>query len=149
MDKRIEDYSGGFGVTEVSRLTGINRVTLHVWDKSGFLAPSLIKGGRGTGNRRRYSFDDLVALRVARRLRDEGVSLGALRKIARYLKKTEEAQNPLASSYLALQGRDVVMIRGEEVVSVLAKPGQYTLLLKLDLAAEASLTLARIGASAA
>jgi DNA-binding transcriptional MerR regulator len=129
--------SAGFGAGEVQRFTGISRITLHVWDKSGFLRPALSRGGKGTGNRRKYSFADIVALRVIKKLRLEGVSLRALKKVAKYLREREGVENPFAQRVLAVNGSDVVMVSPEEVVSVLKKPGQHYLLLKLDIEDEA------------
>jgi DNA-binding transcriptional MerR regulator len=71
----------GYSVSQVERLTGINRKTLHFWDRTGFLSPS-VRAAHGTGSRRLYSFRDLVALKVAAQLRDAGVSLQSLRIVA-------------------------------------------------------------------
>lgn len=138
-----------FGVTEVERLTGVSRVTLHVWDRSGFFRPSLAPGGKGTGNRRKYSFADIVAVRVVKKLRDEGIGLRALRKVAAKVREFEKVENPFAERYLAVRGKDVVLIRGDEVVSVLSAPGQYTLFLHLDLGAEADRLLLALHTDAA
>lgn len=126
-----------YGVGEVERLTGVNRITLHVWDRSGFCRPSVAGGGKGTGNRRKYSFPDVVALRVIKGLRDAGVSVRALRKIDKFLKEKEGLENPFAERFFSVQGEDVVMLGKDEAVSVLKRPGQYALMLRLDLEAEA------------
>lgn len=141
--------AGSFGAGEVQRFTGISRITLHVWDKSGFLRPALSRGGKGTGNRRKYSFADIVALRVIKKLRLEGVSLRALRKVAKYLREREGLENPFAQRVLAVSGPDVVMVSPEEVVSVLKRPGQHYLLLKLDIEDEARRLTEEIKSSAA
>lgn len=138
-----------YGMGEVSRLTGISRITLHVWDRTGFLRPGLYSGGRGTGNRRKYAFVDIVALRVVKKLRDQGVSLAALKKIARYLNPGSPGVQTLKSACLAVSGSDVVMKEGEEVFSVLKKPGQYTLLFPLDMATEKATLLEEIKKAAA
>ncbi len=138
-----------FGSTEVERLTGVSRITLHVWERSGLLRPSIESGGRGTGNRRKYSFSDLVALRVIRRLRAEGISVKALKKVAKHLREREGVENPFSGRMLAVSGKDVVMVSPEEVVSVLKKPGQHYLLLKLDLCGEAKRLCDELGSAAA
>ena len=135
--RRVDPVVRTYGVGEVERLTGLSRVTLHVWDRTGFIRPSVSLGGRGTGNRRKYSFADVVALRVAKGFREAGISVRALRKAAKYLREREGVDNPFAERYLAVQGRDVVMIREDEAVSLLKRPGQYTMLLRFDLAGEA------------
>ncbi len=134
--KRVDPVVRAYGIGEVCRITGLNRITLHLWDKTGFLRATVAGGGRGTGNRRKYSFGDLVALRLAKKLRDGGVSLRALKKIAAYLKKLGKKENSFGACYLALSGTDVVMKRGDEVFSVLEKPGQYSLIFPLDVQRE-------------
>lgn len=147
--RRLADpLARAYGVGEVERLTGISRITLHVWDRSGFISPSVASGGGGTGNRRRYSFPDIIALRVARRLRDQGISLQALRKVSKYLREKEGVDNPFAQRYLAVYGADVVMVRKDEVVSVLNTPGQCWLL-HLDLEGEAKKLIRDVEAMAA
>jgi len=147
--RRADPVVRAYGVGEVEKLTGISRITLHVWDRNAFVKPSLSAGGRGTGNRRKYSFADVVALRVIKRLRGEGVPIRALKKVAQYLKEREGVENPFAERVLAMSGSDVVMVSPEEVISVLEKPGQYLLLLNLNLEDEAAVLRAKIAESAA
>lgn len=138
-----------FGATDVERVTGISRITLHAWDRSGFFRPSVAPGGKGTGNRRKYSFADVIALRVIKRLRDEGISLRSLRRVAAKVRELEKVENPFAERFLAVSGRDVLLMRGDEAVSVLAAPGQYSLFLRLDLGAEVERVKLALGARAA
>jgi DNA-binding transcriptional MerR regulator len=135
--RTVDPLVRAYGVGEVEKLSGISRITLHVWDRSGFICPTVVGGGAGTGNRRKYSFSDIVALRVAKRLRDDGISLQALRRVSKYLRERENVENPFAERYLAVHGTDVVMVRKDEVVSLLQSPGQYWLL-HLDLEGEAA-----------
>lgn len=113
----------GFTVSQVERLTGVNRKTLHFWDHSGFLSPSLQRA-HGTGSRRLYSFRDLVALRVAAQLRKAGISLQSLRAVTERLKTLTDLDNPLAETYLVTDGVDVWERRGDELLSWLREPGQ-------------------------
>jgi len=113
----------GFSTSQVERLTGIGAKTLHFWDRSGFLSPSLVQA-HGTGSRRVYSFRDLVALRVAAQLREAGISLQSLRKVMAVLRDMRHLENPLAETYLITNGHDVLEKRGDEIMSVLRQPGQ-------------------------
>lgn len=74
-----------FGRKAVLALLGISKMQLEHWDRSGIVRPSKAAAGKGT--RREYSFRDLVALKVAKRLRDEGISLQKIRKALAYLRK--------------------------------------------------------------
>jgi DNA-binding transcriptional MerR regulator len=74
-----------FGRKAVMSLVGISKMQLEHWDRSGIVRPT--KAAAGKGSRREYDFRDLVALKVAKRLRDEGVSLQKVRKSLAYLRK--------------------------------------------------------------
>ncbi|MBN2804899.1 MAG: tetratricopeptide repeat protein [Deltaproteobacteria bacterium] len=62
--------SATFTKKEVSSLFNISDGRLLYWDKSGFITPSAV-----IGNRRRYSFSDLISIRSALELLENGVSL--------------------------------------------------------------------------
>ena len=55
----------GFTAKQVVALTGVPYKRLDSWANSGFLMPSIAEAD-GTGSRRLYSFQDLVALRTAK-----------------------------------------------------------------------------------
>jgi DNA-binding transcriptional MerR regulator len=122
----------GWTAPHAARLTGLGYARLDNWDRSGFLSPSLVAAS-GKGRTRRYSFRDLVALRVARELRDAGVTLQGLRKVVAELRARESVEQPLASTWLVTDGRDVFIRRGDEVMSVLQRPGQQCLTFVVDL----------------
>ncbi len=122
----------GFSTVQVERLTGIGAKTLHFWDRSGFLSPSLV-AAHGTGSRRIYSFRDLVALRVAAQLRDAGISLQSLRKVMSALREMHGLEQPLAETYLVTNGHDVFEKHGEDVMSVLRQPDQVMFSFVIDL----------------
>lgn len=123
----------GFRTSEAAKLTGLTVRQLDHWDRTGFIRPSLAPAA-GKGSARLYSFLDVVQLRVARELRDAGVSLQALRRIVDYLCEVEELEHPLAEARLVVNGSDVMLVRGrKELVSVLAAPGQSVLRFVLDL----------------
>src|SRR4051812_17342639 len=105
----------GFRTPQVAQLTGINPKTLHYWAVTGFLKPSVAEAD-GTGTRRVYSFQDLVAVRVARELRHAGVSLQALRLVVERLRKQKNLRHPMAEAFLAFDGRDVIIKDGNSLV---------------------------------
>lgn len=122
----------GFPTTQVERLTGIGAKTLHFWDRTGFLSPSILQA-HGTGSRRIYSFRDLVALRVAAELRDAGISLQSLRKVVSGLREIRGLEQPLAETYLITNGQDVFEKHGPDIISVLNQPRQQCWLFVVDL----------------
>lgn len=75
-----------FGKKVVVALTGVSYKQLDHWAITGVLRPA-VRAATGKGSRREYDFQDLVALKVAKRLRDEGISLQKIRKTLAYLRK--------------------------------------------------------------
>jgi DNA-binding transcriptional MerR regulator len=128
MGKIRESFSAG----EASQLTGVTYRTLDHWARTKFIVPS-ISEAQGTGTERKYGFNDLVALRVARELRDGGVSTQALRQVVDFLRR-KGLQNPLSESRLVVVGSDVHLLNGcEEIVSLLNKPGQAVFAFMINL----------------
>ena len=123
----------GFTARQVLKLTGVPYSTLNLWAKSGLVQPS-VSAGKGTGTERVYSFSDLVALKVAFKLRKQGVKTSSLKKIVEFLRNSENIDKPLSEAHLVVNGRDVALVREGEFVSALSKPGQGYLRFVVDLA---------------
>ena len=123
MDARISE--GAFTSGQACRFTGVPYRRLDYWASSGFLSPSA-QAAEGTGTWRGYTFRDLVQLRVAKRLRDAGISLQGLRKVQQRLQQERQLEAPLAATYLVTNGRDVFEVKhGKDAVwSLLQAPGQ-------------------------
>jgi DNA-binding transcriptional MerR regulator len=99
-----------FTTGQVRRLTGATARQLDHWAWSGFLCPS----GQGSV-KRRYSFEDLVRIRVVMRLKDQGVTLQMIRKAVDKL--GEHNQDPLRElSLIALDGEVFVYRDRREAV---------------------------------
>ncbi len=122
-----------FTAKQVIRLTGINRNTLHHWAKTGFVVPS-VANTKGTGNKRQWSFQDIVAIKTAVMLRQGGVSQQALRRVVSYIQTHHGIERPLASARLIVAGDDVVYFYDEKtMVSALRRPGQTVMRLVIEL----------------
>jgi DNA-binding transcriptional MerR regulator len=130
MAKAMESFSTG----EAVRITGVSFRNIDYWARTKFIVPS-IADARGTGTERKYSFTDLVALRVARELREAGVSTQSLRRIVDFLRTRKGLTQPLAGCRLIVTGSDVqVATSPEKVMSALLRPGQTSLAFVFDLA---------------
>jgi DNA-binding transcriptional MerR regulator len=94
-----------FRTRDVIEILGISRRQLQYWSQTGLIAPSAqTPGGHG-----RYTFEDLVALKTAKRLIDAGVSVQRIRKSIAALKKIlPTVRRPLAELVLVATG-DVVL----------------------------------------
>lgn len=122
----------GFPVRQAVRLSGVPYRTLDFWANTRLVVPSIAQSA-GKGSERIYSFQDVVALRVARSLREAGISLQSLRKVVRYLQQREGLDSPLSGTFLASDGHDVYEVRGDEISSLLRRPGQISFAWVLDL----------------
>jgi DNA-binding transcriptional MerR regulator len=123
----------GFSSTAAADLAKITYRQLDHWATTGLVAPSLAPARPGTGNRRRYSFTDVVVMRTAGELRRAGVSLQSIRKVAGELMRLGEGTE-LSQARLIVDGNDVVVLVDETTaLSVLREPGQGVLRLVLDL----------------
>jgi DNA-binding transcriptional MerR regulator len=120
----------GFPAPLAAKLTGVTSAMLDNWERRGFLKPS-IQPAAGSTITRVYSFQDLVAIRVARKLKQEGVTLRALRTVVAYLcaRSGLSATEALASTSLVTDGHDVYEVNGDVSISTLRRPGQRMLLM--------------------
>lgn len=117
--------TAGFGAKPVKEITGVSRMQLQHWDRTGIVRPS-IKLGAGKGSRREYSFKDLVQLKVARRLREEGISLQKIRKALEYLRKNfPDVKAPLAELRFLTNGRDIFVLTEDPKAILDALRGQF------------------------
>jgi len=97
-----ERYRSG----EVAQILGVSRRQLHYWARTGLVRPS----HSTRGGHHRYSFQDLVALKAAKRLIDAGVSVQGIRKsIAALQCSLPAVRRPLAELVLVATG-DVVLV---------------------------------------
>jgi hypothetical protein len=129
------DDQVGFPLELAAQLAGVTLKTLRNWADIGFLAPSVAAKRRGIS--RRYTFRDLIAIRVADDLRTRGIEIRNLRRVVDYLRKRKglelTASDVLASTVLVTDGHDVYEVDGERGVhtSTLRHPDQSVLLVPL------------------
>lgn len=75
----LDDGEAGYRGPAVAKIVGISYRQLDHWTSTGLVVPS-VRDSDGSGSQRLYGFDDIVALKVIKRLRDAGVSLQRIRK---------------------------------------------------------------------
>ncbi|MBI4963639.1 MAG: MerR family transcriptional regulator [Desulfomonile tiedjei] len=115
----------GFGAKVVREITGVSRMQLQHWDRSGIIRPS-VKIGTGKGSRREYSFKDLVQLKVAKQLREEGISLQKIRNALEYLRKNfPDVKDPLAELRFLTNGLDIFVVTQDPQAILDALKGQF------------------------
>jgi DNA-binding transcriptional MerR regulator len=123
------DSGVGFPTAVAAKLTGATIRTLSNWDARGVFHASIQDAG-GHGVPRRYSFRDLVAIRVLREFTERGIPPLALRKVVAHLcaHKKLSPTEALASTNLVTDGHDVYEVHGETSISTLIRPGQCAFL---------------------
>lgn len=122
------------GSGEVARLAGISFRRLDFWIREGLITPA--KGTTGTGDSRRYSFADLLRVRVIARLRREKVSLQMIRRAVAILEERWQVADPLLSgALLAVDGELYLAESPETLWHVLSGQGAVKSLLLIDVGA--------------
>ena len=122
-----------FNSKAVSKIIGIPTRVIDYWDRTNFVKPSISEAS-GYGSVRLYSFTDLIQFRVAKFLRDQGVSLQKIRKSLNYLRKhLPEVENPLAQLRFLTDGETIFVLtnRDKEMIDTL-KRGQYVLAIAIE-----------------
>jgi predicted RNase H-like HicB family nuclease len=119
-----------FGKKAVIALTGVSARQVEHWATTAVVRPSFPAAGKGT--RRGYSFKDLVALRVAKRLKDEGISLQKIRKALAFLRKNFPGKKePLAGLRLLTDGKDLFVLTDDPDVALNALKRHFVFSLAL------------------
>src|SRR5512140_305793 len=114
-----DEVEDGFRGPQVCKLVGISYRQLDYWARTDLIRPSLADA-QGSGTQRRYSYRDLVALKVIKSLLDGGVSLQTARRAIDYLR--EHLGEDRASASLVMEGTNAVLARtGDDIVDLVRK----------------------------
>jgi len=123
-----QDERPGYRGPAVSEVVGISYRQLDHWARTGLAVPT-IRNAQGSGSHRLYSFEDIVRLRVVKRLLDTGVTLERIRKALEELTRQGRA---LADVTLASDGRTVYAIDDDRQLLDLLQRGQGVFAIALD-----------------
>ena len=118
----------GYRVPEVCRIIGISYRQLDYWARTELVRPS-IRDAQGSGTQRLYSFQDLVQLRVIKKLLDAGVSLQRVRKAVEYL---QSSKTPATGVTLMSDGARIYAVDSPEAVIDLLSKGQGVFAIAVD-----------------
>ncbi len=119
----VDDLDGFRGPT-VCKIVGITYRQLDYWARTDLIRPS-IADARGSGTQRRYSYRDLVELKVIKGLLDAGVSLQSARKAIEYLR--DHLGEDIATASLVINGAGSVLVRTDGELVDLVRRGQGVL----------------------
>ncbi|HWB72277.1 MAG TPA: MerR family transcriptional regulator [Egibacteraceae bacterium] len=82
----LEEGPVGYRGPAVCKVVGISYRQLDYWTTTGLVTPS-VRDAEGSGSQRLYSFEDIVQLKVIKRLLDTGVSLQRIRAAIEYVRE--------------------------------------------------------------
>jgi DNA-binding transcriptional MerR regulator len=122
------DERPGYRGPAVGEIVGITYRQLDYWARTGLVSPS-IRDAKGSGTQRLYSFEDIVRLRVIKRLLDAGVTLERIRAA---LEELERQGRALSDVTLASDGRTVYAIDDDRQLLDLLQRGQGVFAIALD-----------------
>ena len=120
----------GFSGARAAEIAGISYRQLDYWARTDLVRPS-VTDAAGSGSRRRYSYTDLLELRVIKSLLDAGIKLENVREAFTYLR--EELGQEVTSASLVIQGSTSVVVHDDGELVDLVRKGQGVLnILPLD-----------------
>ena len=105
----------GYRGPQVCTIVGITYRQLDYWARTDLLRPSICEA-RGSGTQRRYSYADLLQLKVIKRLIDAGISLHQSRGAIECLRASGE---DVATANLVIEDKRAVLRSGEEIIDLL------------------------------
>ena len=113
--KSSEGYSGA----RAAEIVGITYRQLDYWARTDLIRPSLVDA-KGSGSRRRYSYRDLLELKVIKALLDAGIKLESVREVFTYLR--DNLGEDVTTANLVIQGNQAVLVRdGGELIDLVQK----------------------------
>lgn len=110
-----------YNTATAAAVTGLTVRQISYWDSSHFIKPSISEAA-GYGSARLYSFGDLVQLKVAKTLKDQGISVQKMRKAVSYLKKhMPDIKKPLADLKFMTDGNSIFVLtkNNREIIDTL------------------------------
>ena len=112
---------------EVCKIIGITYKQLDYYDRTDFIKPSITRAD-GYGTRRMYSFNDLMKLKVIKKLIEAGISLQKLRKTKKYLDDYNSQNENSGDGFLKLtlisDGNTVYACNSDKEIIDTLKSGQ-------------------------
>jgi DNA-binding transcriptional MerR regulator len=111
--------AAGFPGKKAAEIVGISYRQLDYWARTDLIRPSLADA-TGSGSRRRYSYRDLLELKLVKSLLDAGIRLEQVREAFTYVR--ENLDEDVTSVNLVLSGSQSVVVRtGEELIDLVRK----------------------------
>ena len=122
----------GYRTNIVCKIVKLTKRQLDYWDRGHFMKPSISEAS-GYGSVRLYSFIDLIQLKVAKTLKDHGVSVQKMRKSLNFLKKHRpEIEKPMAELKFITDGESIFVLTSDKKVVLDTLRKQFVFSIALD-----------------
>lgn len=105
-----------FSGTQAAEIVGITYRRLDYWARTDLVRPSAVDA-TGSGSRRRYTYRDLLELKVVKQLLDAGIKLTSIRDVFSYLR--DHVDTDISSAHIVINGSSVVLCDGDELIDVM------------------------------
>jgi len=115
----VESPRSDFSGRSAAEIVGISYRQLDYWARTDLVRPS-VTDAAGSGSRRRYSYSDLLELKVIKALLDSGIRLESVRQVFTYVR--EHLGEDITSANIVISGNRTVLVKsGEELIDVLRR----------------------------
>ncbi len=119
-----------FSGKKAAEIVGISYRQLDYWARTDLVRPS-VADASGSGSRRRYSYRDLLELKVIKTLLDAGIKLESVRQAFTYLRN--QLGEDVASAQLIISGGSAILVRDDNELIDVLKAGQTVMTSVLSL----------------
>ena len=116
-DLPVLPEGAGYRGTTACGAAGITYRQLDYWARTDLVRPS-VADATGSGSRRRYSYRDLLELKVVKTLLDAGIKLESVRDAFKYLR--DQLGEDIASAQLIISGGSATLVRDDDELGVVA-----------------------------
>ena len=114
----------GYSGTDTAKIVGITYRQLDYWARTDLIKPSL-EEAKGSGSRRKYSYRDLLELRIIKTLLDAGIKLESVRDVFTNLR--EHVGTDISSANIVISGTTSVVLQTNDELIELMSRGQGVL----------------------
>jgi DNA-binding transcriptional MerR regulator len=114
----------GFSGTRTAEIVGITYRQLDYWARTDLVRPSMADA-KGSGSRRKYSYRDLLELKIIKQLLDAGIKLETVRDVFANLR--QHVGDDITSANIVIDGATAVLARDDGELIDLVRTGQGVL----------------------
>jgi DNA-binding transcriptional MerR regulator len=108
VERDVETGVQGYSGKRAADIVGISHRQLDYWARTGLIRPS-VADAHGSGSRRRYSYRNLLELKLVKTLLDNGIKLESIREGFTYLR--DQLGEDVSTAKLVIAGTSAVLVR--------------------------------------